>query len=113
MEITYSRSGDYLIPDLTAGEAREPLTRYGIMRRNYLKENRQVLYNSLLLKGALNDHLLDIQEQARSRMELMMKQLQEQNPPPDKATDQMGWVSHMNSLRQTAEEVIKTELIYS
>ena len=113
MKLTYSVCGDYLLPDLTAGETPEPLRRYGIMRRNYLREHRTILYNSMLLKGTLYGHLAEIQEEAENRTALMMKQLLEKNPPPDKAADQMAWVGHMNSLRQTSEETVRNELIYS
>ena len=115
MQLTYSASGDYLIPDLAAGAGPEPepLTRYGILRRNHLKSHRTILYNSLLLGGTLHSHLLEIQAEAESRAEELMKRLLWKNPPPDKAADQMRWVAHMNSLRQAAEEAVRNEIIYS
>ena len=49
-ELTYTRSGDYLIPDLSLTEQPQaPLGKYGRMRKDYLKEHRPVLWNSLLL----------------------------------------------------------------
>lgn len=116
-ELTYSRSGDYLLPDLTLGlppeELLEPLGKYGTMRRKFLKEHREIRYNSLLLDGTLYQHLTETDQTATARMELLMKELEQKNPPPDKTLDQMAWVQHMNSLRQQAEEVILHELIYS
>jgi hypothetical protein len=35
------------------------------------------------------------------------------DPAPDKATDQMGWVQHMNSLKAAAEETVLNDLIYN
>ena len=115
--LTYSRSGEYLIPDLTLGlppeELTEPLGKYGLMRKRFLKEHREIQYNTLLLGGALYQHLTETEQAATSRMEQLMKELTEQNPPPDKGLDQMAWVQHMNSLRLQAEEVIQRELSYN
>jgi hypothetical protein len=57
-------------------------------------------------------HLIETEQTAVSRMELLMREMTEKNPPPDKSLDQMAWVRHMNSLRQQAEELIQAELIY-
>jgi len=70
----------------------------------------------LKLAGKLYHHCYEIEEQAKDRMELMMKQLQAANPEINedlKASDPMAWVGQMNALKAQAEEVIKTELIYS
>ena len=113
-ELTYTKRGDYLSPDLTLKEtSREPLGKYGRMRRAYLKENRPLIYNHLLLNGMLYRHLLEIEETAAQRMELLMRQLLEKDPAPDKKQDALAWVQHMNALRAQAEEVILTELINS
>ena len=58
-------------------------------------------------------HLIEVNQTAEQRLEALMSELTQQNPPPDKASNQMGWVQHMNSLRHQAEELILTELIYS
>ena len=111
-ELTYSKAGGYLIPDITVKESR-PLGKYGMMRKTYLKDHRPVLYNQLLLSEELFPHCLKIEEAANERLELMMSQLQAQTPPPDKAADPMGWAAHMNSLKAQVEETIYEELIYS
>ena len=113
-ELTYTRNGDYLIPDvqLTPIE-QKPLGKYGRMRRAFLKEHNPILYNDLILTEKLFPHLHEIDEAAHQRVELMMQQLLKQNPAPDKATNQMAWVQHMNSLKAQAEEVVMTELINS
>ena len=112
--LTYTRNGDYLIPNLKLDEQPEkPLGKYGRMRRAYLKENRPLLYNQFLLNGTLYPHLLEIEETANQRLELIMNQLLEKDPAPDKKQNAMAWVQHMNTLKAQAEEVILTELINS
>lgn len=113
-ELTYVRSGDYLIPNIQlTNTEKKPLGKYGRMRRAYLQENNSLLYNHLILTEQLFPHLWEIQETVTARLEQMMQSLMEQNPAPDKKTDQLGWVQHMNMLKAQAEEVILTELIYS
>lgn len=112
--LTYTRNGDYLIPNLKLDEQPEkPLGKYGRMRRAYLKENRPLLYNQFLLNGTLYPHLLEIEETANQRLELIMNQLLEKDLAPDKKQSAMAWVQHMNALKAQAEEVILTELINS
>jgi len=114
-EITYHWEGDFLIPDIgiPQEEADLPLlTRWGMMRKDYLKKHRHIIYTDLKLAGKLFLHCHEIEEPAKTRMEFMMKQLAEHNPPPDKATDPIAWAGHMNALKAQVEEVIKAELIY-
>ena len=112
--LTYTRNGDYLIPNLKLDEQPEkPLGKYGRMRRAYLKESRPLLYNQFLLNGTLYPHLLEIEETANQRLELIMNQLLEKDLAPDKKQSAMAWVQHMNALKAQAEEVILTELINS
>ena len=89
--------GDYLLPDIQLSDTnKEPLGKYGTMRRIYLQEHNQLLYNSLAMSEKLFPHLREIDQTAKSRLELLMKQLLEKYPAPDKATHQMEWVGHMN-----------------
>ena len=112
--LTYTRNGDYLIPNLKLDEQPEKsLGKYGRMRRTYLKENRPLLYNQFLLNGTLYPHLLEIEETASQRLAQMMSQLLEKDPAPDKKRNAMAWVQHMNTLKAQAEEVILSELINS
>jgi len=115
--ITYHWEGDYLIPDIGVPpeEACLPsLTKWGLMRKNYLKNHRPIIYTNLKLAGKLFLHCHEIEEQATDRMEFMMKQLLEKNPVSEdlKRTDPMAWVGHMNALKAQVEEVITAELIY-
>ena len=90
--LTYTRNGDYLIPDLNLTEQpQKPLGKYGRMRKAYLKEHRPILYNQLLMSEKLYPHLQEIDETANSRLEQMMPRLAEgggrdggtESPRPD------------------------------
>ena len=115
-ELTYTKNGDYLIPNLTLEQQPEaPLGKYGRMRRNYLKEHRPVLWNSLLLTEKLYPHLREIDETAKRRLEQMMPELMKQNGVTEslKASDPIRWTGLMNNLKSQAEETILNELIYA
>lgn len=113
-ELTYSRSGDYLIPDiqLTPTEGK-PLGKYGRMRRAFLEENDPILLSDLILTERLFPHLTEIDETAHRRVEQLMQAYLERDPAPEKREDQMEWVRHMNSLKARAEETVMAELINS
>ena len=116
-EINYTRSGDYLIPNIGLTpedmDDTETLGRYGMMRKTFLKEHRAINYNRLLLTGKLYPHLREIDRAATQRLEAAMTALTARSSLPDKAADPMAWTAAMNSLRASAEEMVKTELIYS
>lgn len=116
MKLTYEKNGDYLIPNLIPNEEPEQaLTKYGLMRRNFLKEHRGGVYQGMILTGELKAHCLEIQEQAEQRMELLTEQMAKAEGVTEelKAADQMKWVAKMNSIRHSAEETVLTELIYA
>ena len=111
--LSYTQTGDYLLPNLTLHQPKNPLGKYGRMRLNFLKQQHPVLYHTMLLNGSLYPHLMEVEQTAESRMQQTMEQLLKQNPAPDKEKNQMAWVQHMNSLKAQAEELVLTELIYS
>ena len=111
--LSYTQTGDYLLPNLTLHQPKTPLGKYGRMRLNFLKQQHPVLYNTMLLSGSLYPHLMEVEQTAENRMQQTMAQLLKQNPAPDKEQNQMAWVQHMNSLKAQAEELVLTELIYS
>ena len=107
-ELTYTKNGDYLIPDLTLSETPEdarPLGKYGRLRRSYLQEHRPGLYSRLVLSEKLFPHLREIDETANRRLEQMMPELMKLNGVTEelKARDQMKWVGLMNNLKAQAE----------
>ena len=113
--LQYTQNGDYLIPDIELNQPQTPLGKYGRMRKTYLKENRPVLYNHLLLNGKLYLHLTEIEQAAKRRLEQMMPQLAKDAGATEdlKARDPMRWAGLMNTCKAQAEEVILNELIYS
>ena len=116
MKMTYTRNGDYLIPDLSLTETEQkPLGKYGRLRKDYLKEHRPILWNRMILSETLYPHLREIDETANRRLEQMMPKLMESAGVTEslKASDPMKWVQTMNSLKAQAEEMILNELIYS
>ncbi|WP_394927499.1 TnpV protein [uncultured Robinsoniella sp.] len=116
MNLTYEKNGDYLIPQLTRDKESEgEIRKYGKMREKYLKENRSGVYSGMLLRGKLKSHLLQIQDQAEERMELLLSQMQIADGVTEelKAANQMLWVQKMNNIRKAAEEIVLEELIYS
>ena len=111
--LSYTQTGDYLLPNLTLHQPKTPLGKYGRMRLSFLRQQRPVLYNTMLLNGSLYPHLMEVEQTAENRMQQTMEQLLKQNPAPDKEQSQMAWVQHMNSLKAQTEELVLTELIYS
>ena len=116
MNIEYIKCGDYLIPNLKANdEPTEPLTKYGLLRRSYLKDHRGGIYSGMLIEGTLKAHCLMVQEQAEQRLETIMRRLAELEGVNErlKAEDQMAWVRRMNNIRARAEEIVLKELVYT
>lgn len=113
---TYHEGEDRLLyPDLLPPEEDAPTHgKYGRMRLAYLREHHEGLYTGLLLSGKLNAHLNEIDEAAHSRLELITKQMAAAQEITEdlKVRDQMAWVGVMNNIRNTAEEIVCTELIY-
>ena len=111
----YELIGDYYIPVLTlSSEEQRPIGKWGRMHRDYLKEQRPILFNDLILSGQLWSYLADLNEQAQKRLSLIVEQMKASEGVTEKlkATDQMAWVTAMNSIRNRAEEIVLHELVY-
>ena len=114
--ITYTKHGDYYLPNLALPEQPEyEIGWFGIMRRNYLKNHQKILFTNLLTSGKLNAHLAEIDQTANDRFWLITKQMAEAEGITEelKACDQMLWVQKMNNIRNRTEEIIREELIYT
>ena len=112
---TYTRQGDYCLPDVCLPpEEERPIGVYGQRRRAYLKEHHRVLYYNLLTAGVLDGHLADIEEQAQELFSRMVKQHAVADGVTEalKADDPMAWVRKMNGIRQQANEVVMQEIVY-
>ncbi len=112
--IDYILVGDYYIPDLKLPEESRPIGRYGRLHREYLKQEHPARYSSLILTGKLWTYLADLNEQAEERLDLIMEQVKAAEGVTEelKARDQLEWVGRMNNIRNRAEEIINSELIY-
>ena len=114
MNINDIRVGDYFIPDLTLPEEIRPIGKWGRMHRDYLRENKPIQYNCLLLSGRLWTYLADLDEQEQDRLERIIDQMKATEGITEalKASDPMAWVQRMNNICARAEEIIREELIF-
>ena len=114
-DLTYTRIGDYLIPDLEMdGEDDTPLGKYGMLRETFLQERHHGTYTSMLLTGRLEPHLREIDRQAEEQVERIVGNLKRLNGVDErmKANDQMAWVQAVNSFVAQAEEIVLPEIVY-
>ena len=111
--LTYRKSGDYLIPDIQIKETSKPIGRYGRMRRKYLQEENPILYNDLILAEKLFPHLLEVDEIAQNRFNVLIEQMKiQRNVTEDtKQQNSMRWVGEMNNIRACVDEIIIKEII--
>ena len=113
---TYRQVGDYFIPNITLPDDGEyQIGKYGRMRRSYLKKYRKIFYNNYVLEGTLFKHLAEIDQACNERIENIVSAMAKQEGVTEtlKAADQIEWVRRMNSIRNRAEEIILTELVYA
>ena len=114
MKFNYKKNGDYQIPMLELDEQpKGDLTKYGLMRKNYLKEYKEGVYTGLLLTGKLMEHLLSVQEEAEKRMEFLVEQMKiiEGVTEQLKKENQMLWLQKMTVIEQVAEEIVYTRFV--
>ena len=113
-EIHYAQVGEFQLPLLTLPQtdSREPLGKYARMRLTYLKTQRPVLYNRMLLNGTLWPHLQEVQRATSEQLERTIAALADKFLAPDKEHAQLLWVAHMNGLKAQAEEVVVREIVY-
>lgn len=117
---TYRQVGDYFIPNLVLpDDDNYQIGKYGRIRRSYLKEHRKILYNNYVLEGTLFKHLAEIDQACNERIETIVSAMAKQEGVQEgvteslKAADQMEWVRRKNSIRNRAEEIVLTELVYA
>lgn len=113
-ELNYIRCGDYYIPDIRLPKETRPIGRWGRMHRDYIKEHNPIRFNDLCLSGEVWTYLADLNEQAQSRLELIIEQMKASEGVTEgmKQHNQMTWVRAMNSIRNRAEEIVLREMIY-
>ena len=111
--IAYELVGDYYIPVMELPDEERSIRKYGRMHRKYLKEYNPMMFNDLVLTGQLWTYLADLNEQAQSRLQFIIRQTQETEDVTDelKEYDQMAWVRAMNNIYNRAEEIVIHELV--
>ena len=113
--LNYTLVNDHYLPNLTAvAPAEHPTGRWGRLHKMYLEEQHPVRYNQLLLSGELSGYLAKLDKQSEEQLALIIRQMQEAEGVTEalKAENQLEWVRRMNSIRNRAEEIIKSELIF-
>lgn len=115
-KITYSKVGDYYMPNLvlTGTEKEITIGKYGRLRLNYLKQHNKAEYTIMLMNNTLQSHLLETDETARNRIDMIIQPMAKNDGTDEslKATDQLKWVELMNNYKLCAEEIVFSELIY-
>ena len=114
MTTTYTKIGDYLLPNLIPPESPK-VGRWGMLRFNYLRKHQEALYTIMLMEGTLNPHLEDVDRQAQEMEQHLISQLAQQESVTEqlKAENQMEWVAQTNNIRNRADEIVLNELIYA
>lgn len=111
---TYTKQGDYRLPNLTLpAEEERPIGVWGQRRLRYLKQHHKVLYYNLLTSGKLNSHLADIEEEAQSLFSRLVNEYAEKEGISEqlKTADQMAWVRQMNNIRSRATEIVNADVV--
>ena len=111
--MSYTLHGDYYLPDLVLREEEPTYGKYGMLRKQFLKEHRSARYQYLLLTGKLNEQLNQTDQEAREQVEMLMKQMAEKKGVTEelKVQDQMKWVRLMNNIKASAEEIVLKNLV--
>ena len=113
--LNYTLHGDYYLPDLEINEGEPTYGKYGIMRKQFLKEHRSARYQYLVLTGKLTEHLNQVDKEASEKVEMLMEQMAEQWGVTEelKMQNQIEWVRRMNNIKNVAEEMVSLEIIYA
>lgn len=111
---TYHQDGDYCLPDLLPPESIF-VGIWGQRRKRYLKKHRQTLYTALLLSGKLNNHLSEIDIQAKDMVFQLVEQMAKQEGITEqlKTCSQIEWVGRMNNIHNRAIEIVNMGLIFT
>ena len=113
--LNYTLHGDYYLPDLEINEEEPTYRKYGIMRKQFLKEHRSARYQYLVLTGKLTEHLNQVDKEVREKVEILMEQMAEQWGVTEelKMQDQMEWVRRRNNIKNVVEGMVLLEMIYA
>ncbi len=112
--LNYTLQGDYYFPELIIKEEEETYGKYGILRKDYLKEHKSGYYQYLILTGKLTEHLNQIDKEAGEQVEILVKQMAERYGVAEEMREEnwMEWVRRMNDIKEKVEEIIRGEILY-
>ena len=112
--LSYTLHGDYYLPDLEINEEEPTYGKYGIMRKQFLKEHRSARYQYLVLTGKLTEQLNQVDKEAREKVEMLMEQMVEQWGVTEelKMHEQMEWVRRKDNIQAIAEEIAYKNIIF-
>ena len=115
MNISYTKNGDYLLPNLILENKKQyNIGKYGLLRLNYIKRYKLGLYFDLLMNDTLNEYLHNIDTIVMEKVQKLIKELAEKENITEelKSSNQMLWIGKMNNIKNIAEEAILKEYIY-
>lgn len=114
-EIQYKEGPDGMLdPMLTFPQQPEGNTgKYGGMRRDYLQQYRKSTFARMSMEGTLKQHLMDVNEQAKTMVDQLVEQMSQSEPMPDKNSNPLGWIQRMNTFRVQAEEIVMRTIVFA
>ena len=115
MNISYTKKGDYLLPDLILEDKeRFNIGKYGLLRLNYIKKEKSGLYFDLLVNDKLNEYLHNIDTTVMEKVQKLIKELAEKENITEelKSSNKMLWIGKMNNIKNMVEEIVLKEYIY-
>lgn len=88
--------------------------RYGRMRLEFIKRERQELYTQLLFSAGLDEYLSEVDSRVKEGIWELIRQIAQKQGITEelKERNQMAWVGEMNAIKVQAEEVVLQEIIY-
>ena len=117
MKLKYTRTGDYELPNLTLNDNKKgTINKYGMLRLDYLKAHKKSLYTTLLMKDELTNHLISVSKDAENLLINLMesyKKTDEKLSEKNKEINGLEWIKLMNNYKNTTEEILLKELIYT
>lgn len=115
MNISYTKKGDYLLPDLILEDKKQyNIGKYGLLRLNYIKKEKLGLYFDLLVNDKLNEYLHNVNTTVMEMVQKLIKELAEKENITEelKSSNQILWISKMNNIKSISEEIVLKEYIY-
>ena len=113
--IKYELRGEQYYPMLeTSEQTNYEIGKYGHLHLEFIKKHRKGTYTTLLTEGRLNEHLHNVDVQAREQIDIHIAQMAKRMGVTEelKASDPMHWVQMMNNIKASAEGIVLKEVIY-